>query len=52
MLARDYAIKAGDQLNDTWKLSESESGQYAVDVYAPNGFRTFKGNAQILLKLV
>jgi phospholipase C len=51
MLARDYAIKAGDQLNDTWKLSESESGQYAVDVYAPNGFfRTFKGNASDSLK--
>jgi len=51
MLARDYAVKAGDQLKDTWQLSESESGQYAVDVYAPNGFfRTFKGDASDKLK--
>ncbi|MDR3714862.1 MAG: phospholipase C, phosphocholine-specific [Puia sp.] len=41
-----YAVSAGDQLTDTWSLSDFENGQYHLRVYGPNGFfREYSGNA-------
>lgn len=38
---RDYAVRAGDRLTDTWTL---EPGPYHFRVYGPNGFfREFRG---------
>jgi len=40
-----YAVKAGDNLTDTWPLHEFEDNHYHLRVYGPNGFfREFKGN--------
>ncbi|WP_152266775.1 phosphocholine-specific phospholipase C [Agriterribacter humi] len=40
---RNYAVKAGDQLIDTWTLPANEN--YHLQVYGPNGFfREFLGN--------
>ncbi len=40
---RNYAVKAGDQLIDTWILDGNEN--YHFQVYGPNGFfREFLGN--------
>ncbi|MET6998065.1 phosphocholine-specific phospholipase C [Chitinophaga defluvii] len=42
-----YAVKAGDALADTWKVSDFEDGNYHLRAYGPNGFfREFKGNSQ------
>ncbi|HEX5168815.1 MAG TPA: phospholipase C, phosphocholine-specific [Cyclobacteriaceae bacterium] len=42
---RAYAVKAGDRLTDSWKLSEFENNRYAIQVHGPNGFfREFSGN--------
>lgn len=42
----DYAVSAGDELNDSWDLSSFEHQNYHVRVYGPNGFfREYKGNA-------
>jgi phospholipase C len=41
---RHYTVEAGKQLSDTWTLDAS--GNYAVNVYGPNGFyRRFAGSA-------
>lgn len=41
-----YAVKAGDQLKDTWPLSSFENAHYHLRVYGPNGFyREFTGDA-------
>jgi phospholipase C len=41
----DYAVKAGDALQDNWSLSDFKDGIYHLQVYGPNGFfREFKGN--------
>ncbi len=41
---RHYAVKAGDELIDTWMLADNEN--YHFQVYGPNGFfRRFLGNA-------
>jgi phospholipase C len=41
----NYSAKAGDTLQDEWKLSDFEDGQYHLRVYGPNGFyREFLGN--------
>lgn len=46
MRAWDYAVKAGDRLQDEWQLSSFDNGLYHLRVYAPNGFfREFKGNS-------
>ncbi len=38
---RNYAVKAGDELTDNWKLVD---GKYHLKAYGPNGFyREFKG---------
>ncbi|MET3880445.1 phosphocholine-specific phospholipase C [Chitinophaga sp. OAE865] len=41
-----YAVKAGDQLKDTWPLSSFEDAHYHLRIYGPNGFyREFTGDA-------
>lgn len=41
---RNYAVKAGDRLQDEWALAGFEDGLYHLRVYGPNGFyREFKG---------
>jgi phospholipase C len=43
---RAYAVKAGDQLNDNWKINTFEQGHYQLQVYGPNGFfRSFAGSS-------
>lgn len=43
---RNYAVAAGDRLEDAWSLERSENGQYDVSVHGPNGFfRHFQGDA-------
>jgi phospholipase C len=45
-VVRNYAVAAGDVLNDTWELSEFEGGKYHLRAYGPNGFfREFIGSA-------
>lgn len=42
---RNYAVKAGDQLIDSWTIPSGEN--YHLQVYGPNGFfREFKGNSK------
>jgi phospholipase C len=44
---RNYALIAGDRLEDTWNLCKFEQGVYDLSVYGPNGFfRKFTGNSQ------
>jgi len=46
---RNYAIKPGDILKDSWKLSEFKNRHYHLRVYGPNGFyREFAGNSASL----
>lgn len=41
-----YAVARGDELKDSWPLSDFEDGRYHVEIYAPNGFfREFQGDA-------
>jgi phospholipase C len=43
----DYAVKAGDSLEDAWPLNAFEGSRYHLRVYGPNGFyREFKGDAR------
>lgn len=40
-----YAVAAGDRLEDEWAIDDFETGQYHLIVYGPNGFyREFDGN--------
>ncbi len=42
---RAYAVKAGDRLADSFKMSDFDNGNYQLKVYGPNGFyREFAGN--------
>jgi phospholipase C len=42
---RNYAVAAGDQLNDSWILNEFPNQQYHLKINGPNGFyREFRGN--------
>jgi phospholipase C len=34
----NYAVKAGDGLKGSWKISDFEGGKYHLRVYGPNGF--------------
>lgn len=36
--SRSYALRAGDELEDTWPLAAFEGGHYHIRVYGPNGF--------------
>jgi phospholipase C len=43
---RNYAVTAGDRLEDVWKLRQFEQQAYDICVYGPNGFfRQFMGDA-------
>jgi phospholipase C len=43
---RNYAVKPGDRLSDSWALDDFENERYELAVYGPNGFfREFSGNA-------
>jgi phospholipase C len=42
---RNYAVKPGDRLSDSWSLAEFENEHYELSVYGPNGFfREFSGD--------
>ena len=45
--ARNYAVKAGDTLTDTWEINDFEDHKYHLELYGPNGFyRAFQGDSQ------
>jgi len=44
---RNYAVEAGERLDDAWFLFEFPEGRYRLHVYGPNGFfREFAGTAE------
>jgi phospholipase C len=44
--ARSYAVSAGDQISDSWLLTDFEEDAYHLCVHGPNGFhREFRGAA-------
>jgi phospholipase C len=46
LVIRNYAVAAGDHLEDSWAVSDFAGGIYHVQVHGPNGFfREFIGNA-------
>jgi phospholipase C len=45
MHVRNYAVAAGDRLEDSWRIADFTSGRYHLAVYGPNGFfREFRGD--------
>jgi phospholipase C len=45
-VCRNYAVEAGDVIEDSWKLADFADGEYHVHVYGPNGyFWKFSGSA-------
>lgn len=43
----DYAVKAGDELQDEWNLAGFSEGNYHLKVHGPNGFfREFAGDKE------
>ena len=46
-VCRNYAVDAGDAIEDSWKLADFTNGEYHVRVYGPNGyFWKFSGSAE------
>jgi phospholipase C len=46
LIVRNYAVAAGEQVTDTWKLADFADSKYDLAVYGPNGFyRAFSGGA-------
>jgi phospholipase C len=46
LTVRNYAVEAGEQLEDPWVLTDFANGRYHLRVYGPNGFfREFVGGA-------
>ena len=44
---RNYAVRAGDTLTDTWNLENFEGKKYHLTIYGPNGFfREYYGGAE------
>jgi len=44
-LERNYALTAGDELKDSFNISDFKNNIYHLEVFAPNGFyRKFKGD--------
>jgi phospholipase C len=42
----DYAVSAGDEISDLWRLADFENQRYHLRVYGPNGFfREYLGSA-------
>jgi len=47
MQASTYAVKAGDVLRPSFPIAQFKSGQYEIEVHAPNGFyRRFAGSVE------
>lgn len=45
---RNYAVAAGDEIEDSWRLEEFENGAYHICVYGANGFfREFIGSSSV-----
>jgi phospholipase C len=45
LIVRNYAVAAGDQIEDSWGLSDFDDGVYHLQVFGPNGFfREFIGD--------
>jgi phospholipase C len=43
---RNYAVAAGDRIEDTWRLAAFQQKAYELAIYGPNGFfRRFRGGA-------
>ncbi|WP_088252114.1 phosphocholine-specific phospholipase C [Fimbriiglobus ruber] len=43
---RNYAVDAGERVEDSWALSDFTDGRYHLRAYGPNGFfRTFQGGS-------
>jgi phospholipase C len=43
---RNYAVAAGERVDDVWSLADLAPGRYHLAVYGPNGFfREFQGDA-------
>jgi phospholipase C len=43
---RNYAVRPGDRVEDSWPVADFRSGRYDLRVYGPNGFfRAFTGGA-------
>jgi len=43
----NYAVNAGDTLQDSWQISSFDAGKYKMSVYGPNGFyRMFEGSSK------
>ncbi|CAG4998328.1 hypothetical protein DYBT9275_01978 [Dyadobacter sp. CECT 9275] len=50
---RNYAVKAGDQLEDSWPLNDFDNQQYHLKVYGPNGFfREFSGDGNTTVPVI
>lgn len=46
LAVRNYAVSAGDKLEDSWAIADFDNGLYHLQVYGPNGFfREFVGGA-------
>jgi phospholipase C len=44
LAVRNYAVEAGERIDDAWPLAVFENGQYRLRAYGPNGFfREFVG---------
>jgi phospholipase C len=53
LLIRNYAVAAGDHLEDSWAVGDFANGIYHLQVCGPNGFfREFLGNANDPLLIV
>lgn len=47
MTVRNYAVAAGDQIEDSWALADFANGAYHLEVHGPNGFfREFVGSGE------
>jgi phospholipase C len=45
MRSWNYAVKAGESVEDSWPLNHFKKGNYHLQVYGPNGFfREFRGS--------
>jgi len=44
---RNYTVRAGDELRDSWEIDDFENQTYHLAVYGPNGFmREYKGSSE------
>ena len=44
LTVRDFAVEAGERLEDSWEINAFDGGRYHLRAYGPNGFfREFRG---------